>query len=174
MFCILLYVAAALQSAHFGTLSGASYRPYPQIEYLVLLTIFYSLFGDERNAPLASLWCGIVYDLITGTPPGTHAIPLGLVGYGIVNIRLSVFREQFISQLVLSLLAIIGFGVLCAALSWLSYKIAGSANVTAPLFWQTVGIFSASGIYSCLLAPGIFWLLLRMRPLLGFSQHSRR
>lgn len=174
MFCILLYVAAALQSADFATLSGASHRQYPQVEYLILLTIFYSLFGDERGAPLAALWCGIAYDLLSNKPLGTHAIPLGLVGYGIVNIRLSVFREQFISQLVLTLLAIIAFGVLRAAWESLIFKIASPSGVFASPFWETVGIFSANGIYSCLLAPGIFWLLLRMRPLLGFSQHSRR
>jgi len=174
MFFILLYVAAALQSAELGMLAGASNRHYPQIEYLILLSIFYSLFGDERGAPLASLWCGLMYDLLSATPLGTHAIPLGLVGYGIVNIRLSVFREQFISQLVLTLLAIIGFGVFSSGMEWMVFRIAGPKETFARPFWQTVGTLSANGIYSCLLAPSLFWLLLKMRALLGFSAHSRR
>ncbi len=174
MFCILLYVAAALQSADFATLGGASHRHYPQIEYIVILTIFYTLFGDERGAPLAAVWCGIFYDLIAGSPLGTHAIPLGLVGFGIVNVRLSVFREQITSQIILTLLAIIGFGVLSASLSWAAFKIAGPKDALPVPFWSTVGIYSVNGIYSCLIAPVLFWLLLKLRPMLGFNTHSRR
>src|SRR5689334_5429499 len=115
-FSILLYVAAALQFARLLALSAGN---YPAIEYLPLLAIFYALFASEEAAPLCGLWCGLVYDLISLSPDkpiGTYAVPLALVAFVVVKIRLSIFREHIISQFIIAVLGILLFAVLAALL----------------------------------------------------------
>ena len=67
-FFILLLLADALQQSHFASIPHPSNTtPWPAIEYLPMLAIFYALFAAEAYAPLCGLLCGIAYDLANGT-----------------------------------------------------------------------------------------------------------
>jgi rod shape-determining protein MreD len=157
-FFILLYLAAALQVAELGRLTTGGYL---RIEFLPLLALFYALFADEQLAPIAALICGLTYDLLSPNPLGTFSIALGLVALGILKIRLSVFRDQMISQLILSILALLAFAFLVAIVGGITGGLAGQTLRV----WRTL---SANAVYSGVLAPLFFWLLGRLNPMLGF------
>jgi len=164
-FSILLYVCAALQVTHFLTLSA--HGSYPAIQYLPLLAIFYALFADEKSAPLAGFACGILYDLTSGgmIPFGTQAVPLALLTLLVVRIRMSIFRERVISQIVISFVALLFFALLVALLSWL---LLGGG------LWAAFGPMSANAVYSAFAAPLLFRLWMLLKGFLGFDPHRHR
>src|SRR3954466_208659 len=109
-FCILLYLAAALQVSHLGGIPAKpGGAPGPNIEYLPLLAIFYGLYASEASAPLAAIFCGLLYDLLMGPVfIGTNMVPLALVVWVLVRIRMMIFREHVLSQVVMTLLGVAG------------------------------------------------------------------
>ncbi len=170
-FAILLYLASAFQVAHFGSLGGPA--SYPRLEFLPLLAIFYALYAPEDSAPLAGLACGILYDLLTPATIGSHAIPLALVAWGILRIRMSIFREHIISQVVIPLLAIIAFGFLTGLFQFAIGRLGYLAGAGLP-FAQLLKAFTVNAFYSALVAPALFYLLFRLQPLTGFNQKGAR
>jgi rod shape-determining protein MreD len=168
-FLILLYLMTALQAAGLGGFPHHN-DIWPRIEYLAILAIFYALYAAEPSAPLAGLICGIAWDIITkNVLIGTSAVPLALTVLLVVKIRLSIFREHAISQILITLLAILIF----AALSIITRLI-----ISAPLIfnsiWSDFAHTAANAFYSALVAPIFFWLFFRIQPLLGFSTHGPR
>jgi len=168
-FFILLYVMAVLQ---FGRLGGVPHGDgaWPRVEYLLILAIFYGLYAAEGAAPLCGLICGVVYDLGNlNEMVGTHAVPLALITVLVVKIRLSIFREHFVSQFLITLLAILGFSVL---------EVITRLLVTAPLdsgsVWSTFGHLAANAVYTAAVAPVFYWFFFRFQPLLGFTLHGSR
>lgn len=169
-FFILLYVLTAMQVAHFAALGHAG-RAWPAIQYLPLLAIFYALFATEASAPLAALVCGAAYDL--GNYPndllGTNLVPLALVAFFVLKIRLSIFREHIVSQALVTLLAMLMFSILSVIMRLL---------VQAPLeggsAWIHLGLLAGNAVYTAIAAPVLFWVLFRLTPLLGFTLHGPR
>jgi rod shape-determining protein MreD len=169
-FFILLYVMTSLQFAQLGGFPHGSGATWPRIEYLPILAIFYALYAAEPAAPMCGLLCGLCYDIITPTEFfGSHAVPLALIAYCVVKVRLSIFREHFVSQFIITLLAILGFAVLDVAMR----KIIG-ATLDGNSIWTHFGHLAANAIYSALVAPIFYWLFFRAQPLLGFSLQGSR
>jgi rod shape-determining protein MreD len=168
-FFILLYLAAALQESHLGAIPHPHSNAWPAVEYLPILAIFYALYASESAAPLAGLLCGLLYDFGNGDFLGTNAVPLALVAFLIVRVRLSIFREHFMSQMLITLFAILAFAL---------FSIMVRSLVNAPLqghsVWTHMGTLAGNAIYSSLIAPLIFWALFRMPGLLGFTTHGPR
>ena len=168
-FLILLYLMAALQESHLGAVPHPHSDAWPAIEYLPILAIFYALYAAESAAPLAGLLCGLMYDFANSDFLGTNAVPLALVVFLIVRVRLSIFREHYMSQLLITLFAIIVFGFFSVVVRYF---------VNAPLqghnAWAHVGTFAGNAVYSSLIAPLIFWLLFHVQGLLGFTAHGPR
>ena len=92
---------------------------------------------------------------------GVYAIALGLVALGVLQVRLSVFRDQKISQLILTILALLAFALL-------AFLIGGILGAFPGRAWAVWGSLSANAIYSGVVAPLIFWGLLKFQPTLGF------
>ena len=165
IFGILLYAAAALQMTHFLSLRPGD---CPALEFLPLLAIFYALFAMEDVAPLCGFWCGLALDLITpGVPMGTNAVPLALVALVVVKIRLSVFRENVISQVVVAGLGVLLFAGLSAV--WHTILLSGGDASRPSTFWAVFGPLAINALYTGAVAPALFWLLLLLRPILGFE-----
>jgi rod shape-determining protein MreD len=170
-FLILLFLMYALQISHLGAWphGPGGDVPCPAIEFVPLLAVFYALFANDSVAPLAAALCGLVYDIGNHDYLGTNMIPLALVGLALVRIRLSIFREHAITHAVMTFLAILAFGVL----DTLARRLLG-----APLYGagmgSSFGIQAVNALYTALLAPFFFWLLFRLRRLLGFSYQGRR
>jgi rod shape-determining protein MreD len=163
-FCILIYAAAALQAARFLALSV---NDHPAIEYLPLIGIFYALFAPEETAPLCGFWCGLALDLISSDQPlGTHAVPLALVAYTVTKIRLSIFREHVVSQFIVALLGVLLFALLAGAFRAITDR---EASQLIGTFFAVSRALAINAIYSAAVAPVIFWLLLRLKPILGFE-----
>jgi rod shape-determining protein MreD len=169
-FFILLYLMTAMQVAHFGAIPHSG-QPWPAVQYIPLLAIFYALFATDAAAPLAALVCGVAYDL--GNYPndllGTNLVPLALVAYFVVKIRLSIFREHLVSQALLTLLAMLAFSVLSVIMRLL---------VQAPLdggsAWVHLETLAGNAVYTAIVSPALFWVFFRLTPLLGFTSHGPR
>jgi rod shape-determining protein MreD len=168
-YLILLYFFAALQDSHLGALPRASADSWPQIDYLLILAIFYALYAAENAAPLCGFFCGVLYDLTAGSFIGLNAVPIALVAYAIVRIRLSIFREHFISQLLITFLAVLAVGLLTGLAGQLTGTPMEGHN-----FATHFGLAAGNAVYSSIVAPGLFWILFRFRALLGFTSHGLR
>ena len=170
VFFSLLYLAAAFQSAH---LAQWSEQGYFHIEYLPLLGIFYAFYAEEDSALLACFWCGLLYDLTSQALLGLEAILLALMALGIVKIRLHIFRNNPISQGVITFLAVsfflAGRMVLTRLALWNAGQPAPEINIPAFL-----GVAASSSLYTAVLVPWLFRLLLRLGSLLGFEGAQRR
>lgn len=167
-FLILLYVMDALQIGHLGAFAHGEATFWPSIEYLPILAIFYAMFAAESAAPLCGLVCGVCYDLAMHEMIGTSAVPLALMAFFVVRIRLSIFREHFASQVLMTFLAILTFAIL----SVIMRKI-----VKAPLAegaFTHFGLLAANAVYSALVGPFFYWMFFRFQSLLGFSSHGPR
>jgi rod shape-determining protein MreD len=165
-FLILLYVMAALQHANLG---GFPPNLWPRILFLPMLAIFYALFAADFAAPLAALACGAAWDLLGNDFLGTNMVPLALVAWLIVRIRLSIFREHAISQVIMTLLAVLAFALISA----LFRKLIGAPVESASL-WVHIGRLAGDAVYTSIAAPFFYWLFFRFQPLLGFSSHGYR
>jgi len=171
-FFILLYFMTALHNSRFGGIpqaSGSGGDIWPLIEYLPLLAIFYAMYASESAAPLAALVCGLVYDLYEFEFIGTSLIPLALVGWMIVRIRLSIFREHFISQVVITLLGVLAF----AFLSVILRRLLG-APLQGRSMWTHFSVHAGNALYTAIVAPFLFYLMFRFHHLLGFTSHGPR
>ncbi len=168
-FLIFLYLMTSLQSAGLG---GFPYHNalWPRIEYLPILAIFYALYAAEPAAPIAGLLCGIAYDITTPADfLGTSAVPLALTVLLVVKIRLSIFREHGISQILITLFAILTFAALSVIV-----RLIISAPLDSNSIWSHFANLAANAIYSAILAPVFFWLFFRLQPILGFTSHGPR
>ena len=168
-FFILLYVMAALQNAHLGAIPHAHSDAWPAVEYLPILAIFYALYAAESAGPIAGFLCGLIYDFGNADILGTNAVPLALTALLIVRIRLSIFREHFMSQLLITLFAILVF----ALMSLPMHMISGSP-LQGRSGWTHFGTLGGNAVYSSIIAPCFFWLFFRSPTLLGFTQQGPR
>jgi rod shape-determining protein MreD len=173
-FILLLYLAAGLQA---GALLGFPHAntplPWPTLQYVMLLVVFYSLFANEQLAPLAALAAGLALDLINPLDVlGTSTMAMGLVSLAIIAVRMSIFREHAASQIIMTILAVLLFAVVAGTLRSVGPGVPDT-QVVLP-FAKYFGLMSANAVYTGLLAPLVFWLLLQMRNLLGFAAHGGR
>jgi rod shape-determining protein MreD len=169
-FFALLYIAAALQSAHLGQLNVTGYF---HLEFVPMLAIFYSLYAERDSAMLAALLCGLVYDLNSPSLLGLEMVLLGLLAIGITNVRAHVFRNNFISQIVIAFLAItlflFGRMIISDLLLWMAGK-----HALVPVNLAFTMIIFSSALYSAVVAPLLFRGLFLLGPLLGFDSHAGR
>ncbi len=83
-----------------------------------------------------------------------------------VKIRLSIFREHILSQFIIAVLGILLFAMLAALLQAIMGKPEVSRSTT---FWSVLFPLSVNALYSGIVAPALFWIMLRLRPILGFD-----
>jgi rod shape-determining protein MreD len=163
-FLILLFIVTAFQMAHLGDWPHGRTDSWPGIEYFVLLTVFYALYAPEPAAPLAAVACGAMYDVSDGQFIGTHMVPLALVALGVVRVRLSIMRAHAISQIIMTLLAVLAFGGL--SLVWREL-------LSAPLYghavWPHMGRMAGNAVYTAVVSPVAFRVFFGFRKLLGFA-----
>ncbi len=170
-FFILLYFMYALQISHLGALAlGAGPDdPWPAVEYLPLLAVFYALFAGDSAGGLAALACGLAYDVGNHEFAGTNMIPLALVALLLARVRLSIFREHAVSQFVMTLVGVLGFAVGSALFRRL---------IGAPLYglavWPHLVHVAGNALYTAVAAPVVFWVWFRFPKLLGFTAQGAR
>lgn len=169
-FFALIYIAAALQSAHLGQLNTHGYF---HLEFIPLLAIFYCLYAERESALLASLLCGLVYDLTSQSLLGMEMILLGLMALGITKIRAHVFRNNIVSQIVIAFFAIMIFLFARMLLTNLILWTAGKTALIPDNLPYSLIIFS-SAAYTAVLAPLVFRGLFFLGGLLGFESHPTR
>ena len=169
-FFALLYIAAALQSAHLLQLNAEGYF---HIEYIPILAIFYSLYAERESAMLAALLCGLIYDLTCTSLLGLEMVILGLIAIGITKIRAQIFRNNFISQMVIVFISITLFLFARMTISNLLLWTAGK-HALIPTTVPFGFIALSSALYSAIVAPFLFRGLFFLGSLLGFESHPGR
>jgi rod shape-determining protein MreD len=185
-FVILLYVMAGLASAQFlGLPHSGTFLSSPRIEYVLILVIFYSLFGDENLAPILALACGFTLDIINVDDVfGIRAMAAGLMSVAIIKIRLSIFREQILSQAIVTFLAVMLFAVVTGLLLMFAPTQTARAATTLPgdvgggggqmgLF-RYLGLMTGNALYTGAFSPAFYWVLLKMRGMLGIPIQTKR
>lgn len=170
-FGILLYLATALQVAHFGQWSEAGYF---HIEFIPLLAVFYAFYAADNSALLACFCCGLIYDITSVGVFGTNAILLSLAGYTITRIRMNIFRQNPISQFVLTFLTVVFLLLGRNLLTRLGLWSADRSLADMAGYPATLAITLSSAAYTAFLAPWLFRGLLLVGTLLGFDLQSHR
>jgi hypothetical protein len=92
-----------------------------------------------------------------------------MVGWVIVRIRLSLFREHFIAQLLITLLAILMFALGSAIFR----RLIGAPLEGDSMFVQ-FNYLAGNAVYTAIVAPFFFNVLFRFHHLLGFTSHGAR
>jgi rod shape-determining protein MreD len=169
-FIILLYLATALQTAHLGQLSEVGYF---HVEYLLALAVFYALLADRPSAMLACFWCGLAYDLTSDSLMGLQALLAAAAGVGIVAIRNHVFRNNMISQGVITFFLVLFFLFARVAATHIVLWFAGRHEPDMASLTQT-GIIFSSALYTAVIAPWMFKAMQLIGPLLGFENPHHR
>jgi len=170
-FVIFCYLAAAFQVGRLGLLASSGAVPRP--EYLILLAVFYAMYAADDSATLVGLICGILLDLLSSQVVGTLAIPLALVCFAILKVRLSVFREHGISQCIITGLAVMVFACLAAFFRWILVQTV-KAEPSGLVSWSYLAGMGANALYTGLLAPVVFWLFFRLDGFIGFGLRGPR
>jgi rod shape-determining protein MreD len=168
-FFLLLYLMMAAQTSRLGGIPATGGAIWPFIEFVPLLAVFYALYASAEAAPLAALLCGLSYDLMMMDFVGTSLVPMALVGWLIVRIRLSIFREHFISQVVMTLLGLLTF----ATFSVIFRRLIG-APLEGNSMLSHLGYHAGNALYTAMVAPLLFYLFFRIQHLLGFTSHGPR
>ena len=91
------------------------------------------------------------------------------MGWFIVRIRLSIFREHFLSQILFTLLAIVIFAFFSVVCRWVI-----NAPHTGGSLWNHFTFIAANAVYTAIIAPIIFFVLFRFEHLLGFTPQGPR
>jgi rod shape-determining protein MreD len=165
-FLILLFFMFALQLSHLGALPHGPHGdlPFPSIEYLPLLAVFYALFADQSAAPIAALLCGLAYDVGNHEYLGTTMIPLALAALLLLPIRTALFRERPLIHALVAFFILLTF----AFLATLTRRLLG-APLAGLSPWTHFSFLAGSALYTALFAPAFFWLFFRFENLLGFA-----
>jgi len=169
-FSILLYIAAALQSSHLGQLSETGYF---HIEYLPALAVFYALLAERWSALAACFICGALYDITGDSLLGLQAILMTIAGYWIITIRMHVFRNNMISQGLITFFTVLFLLAARAVLAYVIIRLVGRREPQMPALTQT-GIIFSSALYTAVVAPLLFKAMLLMGTLLGFENPHHR
>jgi rod shape-determining protein MreD len=160
-FAILMLLALVLQVSIAPVLVATSVRAAPQ--FPLILAVFVALYARQEAAMIGCWLLGLTMDLATiGQFPG-FALAFGLVGFGIVRVRASVFRDHPLSHVFLTLL----FGFLANAI--VASRVAFSAGLDWRLLAaQPLGV----AIYSALLAPCLMPLLTSLRRVMQLPERG--
>lgn len=169
-FFLLLYFATALQAAHLGQWSELGYF---HIEYILTLAVFYALFAEKDSALLACFWCGLMVDLTSQSLVGLDALVVAMIGLGIVSVRMQLFRNSVLGQMVVTFCAVLLFLAGSTGLEHLALALAGRPEPITHALAYT-GIILSSALYTAAVAPWIFRGLFLLGDMLGFDGQHRR
>jgi rod shape-determining protein MreD len=169
-FFLLLYFATALQAAHLAQWSELGYF---HIEYIFMLAVFCALFAEKDSALLACFWCGLMYDLTGQSLVGLEAILAGMIALGIVSVRMHIFRNSVLGQMVITFTSVLLFLAGRLLFGHLALAFAGRPAPFINII-QYIGIILSSSLYTAVVAPWVFRALFLLGDMLGFDTQRRR
>lgn len=161
-FAFILFAGFLLtvQSAVAPHLSIAGARP----DFLLVAAVYLGLFGRPREAMAGAWLIGVGGDLLTAERFGLLALSYLLITLPVSAIRLHVFRENGLTQVVVTLAAFWMIG-----LCWLIYRHVLYDPAETVVAGLAVSV-ALSGIYTAMMAPPLLWLFRRLAPALGMPR----
>jgi rod shape-determining protein MreD len=159
-FFILAYVVLGVQVG----LSGYDqiYRGRPN--FALLAVVFIAVNAHRDAALLGCFLLGLMQDLLTQVPLGLNALAYGVVGILVIALQEVVYREHFLTHLVLGLAG----GLVYAAVVYLHGVIYTAMRGPRAFSRPSLAPLLAGAIYTAALAPFVLYLLVRMKRLFGF------
>lgn len=145
---LLALLAEAVRYVFFG-------RIPIQPDLLLGIVVLASLRLPPPRGAVVGLVLGILRDLLVGTPVGHEGLPMALIGWSVGLLGRSVYREAFVTHV----LMILGAGLVKPILTYVILR--GDALAGLPLYFLRIGIPSA--VLTSFLVPLGEWSLLRPR-----------
>jgi rod shape-determining protein MreD len=146
---LLALLAEAVRYVFFGRLPI-------QPDLLLGIVVLASLRLPPPRGAVVGLVLGLLRDLLVGTPVGHEALPMALIGWFVGLLGRSVYREAFVTQVLMTL----GAGLVKPILTYAILR--GEDLAGLPLYFLRIG--APSAILTAFLAPLGERSLLRPRP----------
>ncbi len=169
---ILAYAALALQ---IGLGPYVSYRE-AKPNLVLLAAVFIGMNARREPALIGCLLMGLMQDLLTAQPLGSHAFAYGLVGLFVVGTQQVVYRDHPLTHFALALIAGVITTVVVLIAGWLHPPgppaTVGDHAVGAVR--HSLGTELARVRYTAVLAVPVLWALGRIRRAFAFQGSYRK
>ncbi len=152
---IAIIVAFLLESTFFSLIKFGDARP----NLILILVIFVGLHSDWEEALEAGVVGGLLRGVLGGGLSGVNLIVLGLCGLFASYCKSKLFKENFITQIILTLSAALAFN----ALTLFARMITRSIEPVGLDLWRAL-IFSVFilSLYTSLFSPPAFFCLKKL------------
>lgn len=156
-FSILAAITIVLQTTIVPAMAIASARP----DWMLILAVHYALWGRWPEAAIAAWILGLLVDLQTSFPlysgvVGLYAFAYGLAVCLILRVRTALFRDHFLTQMLLTGILALGVHLFVNVFHWWQARTAAATQITSML---TLSVFTA--VYTAVWAPYLQWPLIK-------------
>ena len=165
-FGILAAATLVLQTTVGPVVAIQSVRP----NWMIVLAVFYALWGPWPDAAIAAWLLGLAVDLQSaasgGGRIGLYAICFGAAAWAMMRIRSAFFRDHAVTQFVMTAVFALAVELLVEAVRWWTLR---GAYPERQAGW--FAFFTA--LYTAAWAPYMHWLLLRFHRWTGLKPAHR-
>ncbi|MFH1422179.1 MAG: rod shape-determining protein MreD [Planctomycetota bacterium] len=161
IFCLVAFVFVALEAVFPAWLKF--HGIYPEIVLMVCL--FITLYGEPDKSLLACLFLGMLKDFFSVGRIGTYALIFFVVGFGTSWLRLYIYRERILPQIVVSF----AFTFLANLLYVVSLNFS-LFHYPLSECWKIIFFIS---LYTSLVSPIIFFVLNKIKEHLGIAERRK-
>lgn len=137
-------------------------------DWMLVLAVFYAMWGPWPDAAIATWILGLIVDLTsagTGGRIGLYAFCFGAAGWGIIRLRQVIFRTHPVAQAGVTFLFALAVELVAVLYRWWSTP----ASSLSP-GW---GMALTSALYTAAWAPPLHWVLLRLGRLTGLRHEGK-
>ena len=172
-FFILAYVILGLQ---LGLGEYASWRG-AQPNLVLVAAVFVAVNAPRDAGLLAAFLLGLLQDLVSVQPLGLHGLSYGLAALVVVGSKQLAYSDHPMTHFMLAL----GGGLVTAAVVYAhglirppGEPVTTEAGEALSPFRPGLGMLLFAALYTAALAPILFWLLGKLKPVFGFRTARSR
>jgi rod shape-determining protein MreD len=144
----LILLAGFAQSTSFDYIRLFGVKP----DILLIISVFSALLFSRNDAVKCAILAGSIKDITSSAILGSYTLSFFLICV-FINIHHNKFyREKTITQIVLIFFAYIFMGACVFLLNAVAYR-------QADFFYSTAGIVFRGALYTCLIAPILFFVI---------------
>lgn len=129
--------------------------------YLIFI-VFFSLNSEVKQSALVNWVSGIAKDLFSGGIFGLSSFLFIIIGYAVNRTKGSIFKEHPLSQILVTFLAALFYG-----LGYIFFSSLLSEHWRLSIIIQKAFL---SALYAAAIVPSLFWLFKKARTRLGLRE----
>ena len=156
------YVLLVLQSSLCPAVAVAGAQP----DLLAAAAVFVALYATGQYAFLVGTGLGLARDLTATGPLGPYTLVFTLATYLLGRLRQDVYKENVLTVMCVVLLA-------SFAVNWIAVATSLVCDGRGAGPWGLALTSLGVGVYTAAVSPPLFWLLRRLRRLLGMVESYR-